>query len=180
MTTHQITLPFITEVLKLLKQGDFVLDLGAGEGRQAERFMEAGAVVTAIDKKSDVKLKNIDWRKTSVQDFIADNKNNQKYGIIFSQNLLQFLDKAWVFSELFPWLNNHLEPSGIIAIKTFYQEPEPAFSEPLVSLYNAEELQKGFADYQVILKNQAEVTGPDMKGKIRKFFITKLIIQKAV
>ncbi len=178
MMTDQASRKFITEVLKFLKPEDTVLDLGAGLGKQAERFAETGALVTAVDKRTNPKVKNIIWHKIPVEDFISNENNKQKYQIIFSQNLLQFLNKEWVFSELLPWLNNHLEPGGIIAIKTFYQQSEPAFPEPLSSLYNADELQNFFNDYKVILKNQEEIIDSDMKGKIRKFFLTKLIVQK--
>ncbi len=178
MTTDRISSKFIKEVLKFLKYEDRVLDLGAGLGSQSERFARAGALVTAVDKRTNPKLKNIVWHKTSVEDFIANASNQQNYRIIFSQNLLQFLNKEWVFVKLLPWLKDHLEPGGIVAFKTFYQEPEQAFTEPLSSLYNADELQNFFNDYRVIIKSQEEILDSDMKGKIRKFFITKLIIQK--
>lgn len=177
MTIDNVAHKFISEVLKLVKPDDRVLDVGAGLGHQAERFARAGAVVTAIDKRVNSELHDVTWHKISVEDFIADN-NNQKYKIIFSQNLLQFLDKEWVFSKLLPWLKDHLEPGGIIAIKTFYQEPEPVFPRPCLSFYSAEELLSGFDDFQIILEGQNEIVDFDINKVIRNFFITSLIIKK--
>lgn len=177
MTIDHASHKFISEVLKFVKPEDRVLDLGAGLGHQAERFARAGALVTAIDKRVDSELNNVTWHKISVEDFIADN-NSQKYKIIFSQNLLQFLDKEWVYGKLLPWLKDHLEPGGIISIKTFYQEPKPAFVRPCPSLYSAEDLLNKFADFQVILQGQKEIVGFDMNKVRRNFFITSLIIQK--
>lgn len=174
-------LKLIAELLLLIKGVKTVLDLGSGRGRAANFFAKNGCGVTAVDLKDNVEFNNpsVDWRFVKVEDFIGLPENhNKKWDLIFSQNLLQFLNKEWVYAKLLPWMKDHLEAGGIIAIKTFYQEPEPAFSRSCLSLYGAEDLLSKFADFQIILQGQKEIVNFDMNKVSRNFFITNLIIQK--
>jgi 2-polyprenyl-3-methyl-5-hydroxy-6-metoxy-1,4-benzoquinol methylase len=44
---------FALEVARLIRPGDYVLDLGCGEGRDSVYFAERGGVVTGIDLSAE-------------------------------------------------------------------------------------------------------------------------------
>lgn len=171
----------ITELFPFLKPNDEVLDLGAGLGKQAKFFAENGCKVTAVDANSKVEFKDlsIDWHLATIEDFISQSEyQNEKWSLIFSQNLLQFLEKDFVLNNLVPWIENHLVLGGLVAIRTFYQNPEPPFPKPLVSLYQLNELMEMFSGWQVILGKQFDQIGPSLDGSTRRFFCIDFIIKK--
>ena len=141
---------FTSIFLNHIKPGHKVLDLGAGSGDFSQMFADKGAIVTAVDSKIPVDLgESIIPKKMKIEEFIA-HENDERYDLIFLRNILQFLDKQWVFDVLLPWFQGHLNTGGIIGIETFYQEPEPAFDHPMRSLYSAPELSGHFLSWQEI------------------------------
>lgn len=169
---------FTKNYLSYIKSGDKVLDLGAGVGTYSRMFADKGAIVNAVDIKVPEDLgESIVPKKMKVEDFVDLNEEAQ-YGLVFMRNILQFLDKRWVFEILFPWLEEHLKKRGVIGIETFYSEPEPPFEHPLRSLYIAPELASYFLSWQELYNEQYEHRGPDMSGNMRKFFLTDMIVRK--
>ena len=112
-----------------------------------------------------------------VEAFIA-HENDERYDLIFLRNILQFLDKQWVFDVLFPWFQGHLNTGGIIGIETFYQEPEPPFGHPMRSLYSAQELSGHFLSWQEIYLEQYDHSGPDLSGITRHFYTSDILVKK--
>ena len=169
---------FTKTFLDYIKPGHKVLDFGAGEGNFTQMFLDRGAIVTAIDIRpptfSDNKLI---IKKMKIEDFCLGN-NDEKYDFIFARNVIQFIDKNFVFETLFPWIEKNLVPQGIVAIETFYQDPEPPFNHPMVSLYALEELISYFMTWKEIDAKEYDHMGLDMSGQTRKFFVSSLIAQK--
>ncbi|MEK7584489.1 MAG: methyltransferase domain-containing protein [Patescibacteria group bacterium] len=169
---------FTKVFLEQIRRGDTVLDLGTGSGEFSQMFADRGARVTAVDVRMPDDLDDaIVPKKMSVQDFIAETKDEQ-YDEIFLRNIIQFLDKQWVLDSLVPWLQDHVRAGGVVGIQTFYEEPRPPFDHPRKSLYSLEELAVAFPTWPELYREEREREGPDMEGNIRRFFIASLIVKK--
>lgn len=168
---------FTSTVLSRIQSGDVVLDLGAGQGRFARMFVEHGARVTAVDPQLPADLDaGITVQRMTVEAFCTISSPTA-YTCIFARNVIQFLDKAWVGEVLFPWMMAHLMPGGMIAISTFYHNPDPPFERLMPSLYTLDELLVAFPRWSELLSRQYQHRGPDMSGQLRTFFTTDLIVQ---
>lgn len=171
---------FSEKALEFVQPDSKVLDLGAGNGWFSKECLQRGAIVTAVDQKRLVEnLPEIDWQTVSIQDFIDQLPTSNTYNLIYSRNLIQFLDADWVETTLWPILLERLESGGIIAVQTFYQDPEPPFETRLSSVYTTNDLKKILPGLEVILEEQFSKQSPDMMGIPRMFFITNLIVKKA-
>ena len=170
---------FTSEFISLIRPGSRILDMGAGIGTFSQMFADKGALVTAVDIKIREGLdENIASKKLKVEEFVMHNSNDI-YDVAFMRNILQFLDKEWVFEILFPWLDEHLTRGGVVGIETFYKEPMPPFDHALRSLYTIRELAEHFLLWQELYSEQYEEYGPDMSGNFRQFFLSDLIVRKA-
>lgn len=169
---------FVDTTLHLVNPGHHVLDLGAGNGTFAQIFVERGARVTVVDISiRKITDPSVTTKKMRVEDFVEIEQTG-KFGLIFARNILQFLDKPWVFETLFPWLDDHLSSAGVIAVETFYQDPEPPFDHPMRSLYTLQELTTHFISWEELLARQYEHRSLDMSGHERTFFTTDMIVRK--
>ena len=89
MNTHDFTKTFLSH----LKLGQHVLDLGAGDGKFAQIFVERGAAVTAVDTRPmNINDAMIVPKQMTIEDFCAT-KSAEKYDLMFARNAIQFLDK---------------------------------------------------------------------------------------
>ena len=168
---------FTKKFLDLVWPSQTILDLGAGIGTYSEMFADRDALVTAVDKHIPNQIgDNITCVRMTAEKFITQDEHI--YDGAFFRNIMQFFDKTWTFEHLFPWLGNHLKPGGVIAIETFYQEPNPPFDHPLASLYTMQELQQYFGSWQEIYARHYEHKGSDMSGRNRQFYISDLIIRR--
>ena len=169
---------FTKTFLNLLKSNHHVLDLGAGEGNFSRMFLERGAVVTAVDSRIPKQdEENFNAVRMKIEDF-CNTPNTEKYDRFFLRNVIQFLDKSWVFEILFPWIENHSSNNAVIAIETFYQDPAPPFEHPMRSLYSLEVLTLHFMTWVEHFARQYSHVGLDMGGQTRTFFVSSLIVQK--
>jgi 2-polyprenyl-3-methyl-5-hydroxy-6-metoxy-1,4-benzoquinol methylase len=169
---------FTNTFLDCIKPGHHVLDLGAGQGNFTQMFVERGARVTAVDiRLPKLQDTSIISEKTSIEEFCASEQSGQ-YDRIFARNVLQFLDKPWVFKTLFPWMEEHITVQGIIGIETFYQDPEPPFEHVMRSLYPLKELTAHFMSWTELYVRDYCHSGLDMSGQIRKFFLSSLIVKR--
>ena len=163
--------------ISFIKPGHRVLDLGANQGEYSQIFIDNGAKVTAVDYNlPDLLGKDIIVKKMKVEEFI--NQDSDKYDMVFMSNILQFLEKQWVVEILVPWLDKHMTTDAVIGMRTFYQEPEPPFDHPMISLYTIGDLTHYFMSWQELYAKQYDHYGPDMKGNTRHFFISDMIIKK--
>lgn len=169
---------FTTTFLNCIQPGHHVLNLGAGEGKFAQMFVERGASVTMVDTQlPKIQDANVHVQQMSIEEFCAI-ENPDRYDGIFARNSIQFLDKNWVHETLFPWLEDHSSDNGIIAIETFFQNPEPPFNRHMKSLYALKELQSHFLSWNEMYAREYSHLGLDMSGQTRKFFVSSLIVQK--
>lgn len=174
---------FINTFSDCINPGHKVLDFGAGEGEFYQMFLDRGAFVTAVDMRPPAfQEANLVVKKMKIEDFCASEEGGQ-YDLVFMRNVIQFLDKSWVYETFFPWIDKHLVKGGIVAIETFYQDSEPAFARLALSLWTLTELASFFmTETKIYTKElyakQYDYLGFDMNGQTRKFFVTSLIIQK--
>lgn len=168
---------FVNAFADFIKKGHKVLDLGSDLGIYCDIFVERGASVIAVDIEKYQHLNNaVDFRFQSVESFVET--NTADYDLIFMRNILQFLDKEWVFEILFPWLYKQTTREGVIGIKTFYQEPDPPFMHSIRSTFSSEELIYQLPLWHEVYVKEYEHDGPDLAGEMRHFFITDLIMKK--
>lgn len=156
-----------------------MLDLGAGEGKQAEFFARVGIKVTAVDQTAPpVRLRGVDWHVCTVESFLASLNETDTYDIIFNQNLIQFLSKEFVTQTFFPTLTRHLAPDGLMATRTFWRDPVPPFKQACASLYMLEELLPHFTGWNILLQRQFDYRGKDLREQERQFYITDVIAKR--
>ena len=77
-------------------------------------------------------------------------------------------------------MEKHISSKGIIAIETFYLDPEPPFDHPTRSLYTLKELTRHFMSWNEIFAQEYDHMGLDMNGNTRRFFVASLIVQKSL
>lgn len=142
-------------------------------------FVERGARVTAVDTRIPA-LQDplIAAKRMKIEDFCETEKPG-RYDLIFARNVLQFLDKHWVFETLFPWVEEHIIQRGIVAVETFYQDPEPPFDHRMRSLYTLKELTAHFMPWTEVFAREYSHHGFDMSGQARTFFVSSLIVERA-
>lgn len=166
---------FTDHVLDVINPGDSVLDIGGGDGKFAKMFIDRGARVTIVDPKAIASTAEQSIVETKTIEAYCREIHSEKYDAMFLRNVIQFLDRTWVFESLIPWMKEHLTERGIIAIKTFYQNPEPPFARPVTSTYSLIELQRQFLAWTELLGEQYVHQGSDMLGQLRKFFSVDII-----
>lgn len=171
---------FSQKTLEYVYPGSKVLDLGAGDGWFSRECVARLALVTAVDTQPAVTPHpQIDWDVTNVKDYLERLPAIEMFDVIFSRNLVQFLDTDWVKETMFPMLLKHLSPNGVIAIQTFYQDPEPPFESKVTSLFTLSGLKDVLLPTKILNERQFSETSPDMNGVTRTFFVTNIIAQKS-
>lgn len=163
----------------LLQPGWRVLDLGAGEGKQAKHMAGLGMKITAVDRKPPKeKYASISWNTLPIQEWMVKLSDDDFFDAILARNSLQSFEKPMVQGELFPILSRCLKSGGLFAIETFYKEPVPPFDHPFKSLWDETELKRSFAGWEVIASETQEEHTPDLSGRPRDFYKTGLLVRK--
>lgn len=163
----------------LLKPNWRVLDLGAGEGKQAKQMLEFGVKVVAVDKKEPKEKDGaISWNVSPIEEWIIHLAEEDFFDAILARNSLQFFDKAIVENKLLPTLSKHLKSGGLFEIETFFKEPEPPFANPFRSLWTEDELKKIFIGWEVIASEIGKENTTDLNGQLRDFYKTCLLFRK--
>lgn len=155
-----------------------VVDLGAGEGKYAQILSSNGHQVIAVDKNPQPLVEGIEQIHSSVEDWITNLSPDSRADGFLLKNVIQFIDKDFVFDTLIPKLIHHLNPNGIIGIETFTQPPIPPFEITHRSHYDITELRPLFQGWEMLMSDNIENDGKDMNGNIRHFFITRLVARK--
>lgn len=170
---------FIALFLSLIKKGNKVLDLGAGDGRYSVLIAKKDVFVSAVDKEVPSKyISGVAWKAMPIEDWLKALKPKDRFDAILGKNILQFFKADFVEKKLLPKLSAHLNPGGIIALETFYKAPKPPFYKPHNSYWTDEDLYKFFPKWTVILKESVKRHGRDMDGRRRNFFLARLILKK--
>jgi 2-polyprenyl-3-methyl-5-hydroxy-6-metoxy-1,4-benzoquinol methylase len=165
-------------LLSHLNPGMTVLDLGAGEGRQAEEMAKMGAKVIAVDRREpSAKHPNIEWAIQPIEEWVKTLDPSLMFDAIHARNIIQFFPYEWTLGTLIPLLQSHLKPGGFMSIETFYKNPVPPFERPFSSLYSLDDLSPLFADWNTIHSSMEEIDTHDLQGFPRHFFGTSLLVQ---
>lgn len=166
----------IHQTLDSLAPGRSFLDLGAGDGRNALRYANLGATVTATDVRpcpAELTHDRITWVRADIRDFA---NRHEKYDAIFAINLIQFLEKEFVRTKFRDFLTRSLRPGGTCALRAFRGQPTPSFEgSAFASFWNCENLVEMLQDFQVISKSDYDREGTDYRGNKRTFRLTECI-----
>jgi len=169
----------LDQFYSLLKPGWRVLDLGAGEGKQAKQMTDLGMKVTAVDsKKPQEQDPAVSWNVLPIQEWIITLSNNDIFDAILARNSLQFFKKDMAQDELFPILSKHLKSGGLLAIETFYKDPEPPFERPFWSYWDEDELKMNFVGWEIIQSGMGKENNPDLAGRLKDFYKTWILVKK--
>ncbi len=169
----------LEKLLPYIKHGGKVLDLGCGKGAKTKKLFQKSGYVTAVDKKiTKTKSRGILWICMDIQEYIKVVRKDKCFDVIFMHNVIQFLPKRYIHSTLIPWLRQHVAHGGMVAIRTFYRDPDPPFTHPLASYHTLDELRRYFPGWKVIHQKQFKIDSNDMQNFERRFFVSDLIMRK--
>ena len=170
---------FFNKFSELLKPGLTVLDLGAGSGRHAKYMAKNGLNVVAVDRAAnDPHVPNITWHTMEIQNWLSSIPSDEKYDAILMRNIIQFFSSEYIKDTLLPTLLSHLKPDGIVAIETFFRDPEPAFPKRFNSYWTVEDLKDLFPQWKVIFATESAEDRSDLHGTGRKFYLTDIIVTR--
>jgi 2-polyprenyl-3-methyl-5-hydroxy-6-metoxy-1,4-benzoquinol methylase len=156
-----------------------ILDLGSGNGRIAGRLAERGAKVTAVDRvSSSSHLDGVTFITAEAVAYVDQLAADEKFDLIVLRNLIQFLDGQVVLKHVLPKLMSHVAPDGLIALGTFYRDPDPPFERPIRSVYTLPDIRSVFSTWPEIFADQRQETMNDLRGQERLFYVTELIVQR--
>lgn len=150
-----------------IQPGTRGIDLGAGDGELPARLAESYDMV-AVDKRApDYHHDRLIWRQMSVEDWAIE-PDGEPFDFILSRNLVQFLDKPFVFETLLPAIKRRVKPDGVIAIKTFSANPEPALGIAFPTFFRVEEIAAHFDGWTVVLsinepRRSRALDGPEIR-----------------
>jgi tellurite methyltransferase len=146
---------FALEVAQLVRPGDYVLDLGCGEGRDSVFFAARGAVVFGVDPSADglakarrlARLRGI--RVRWVHGPATGLLPTGLFDLIFSCGSLHYVSRARR-DDLFARLRAMTRPGGHQAHLVFTDDLVHEEKGEIVEYYRAGELRGAFADWQVL------------------------------
>ena len=166
---------FLERFYKLIQPGFRVLDLGAGQGKQAKKALELGTQVIAIDRDEPMSRDPaIQWHIEPIEQWI-NSAEIHSFNAVLVRNVIQFFDKKFVADTLLPKLKTLAKEKGVVAIETFYRNPEPPFEKDFLSYWTKDELENNFADWEIIYSTMYAADGKDLGGQDRRFYRTNLI-----
>ena len=167
-----------SQFIEQLSPNSTVVDLGSGAGMYSKKLLDLGHQVIAVDKRIVLDVPGIDFRHQTIQDFITNLPPDFKADGWLLKNVIQFIDKEYILNTLIPILKARTSPNGVIAIETFFKDPEPAFDHPFASYYHLTDLTPLFSDWNTLYEKKEMDEHSDMNGTIRNFAITSLLVRK--
>ena len=139
------------------------IDLGAGDGELPARLAESYDMVAVDRHPPEYFHDRLIWRQMRVEDW-ATEPDGEPFDFVLSRNLVQFLDKPFVFDVLIPAIKRRVRPGGIVAIKTFSANPEPALGIAFPTFFVAEEIAARFDGWTEILRLNEPRRSPALTG----------------
>ena len=150
---------FALEVARLIRPGDYVLDLGCGEGRDSVFFAELGAVVTGVDVSAEGLAKakrlagargvRVSWWPGSITETLPPGL----FDLIFSCGSIHYVPRA-ERGALFARLKALTRAGGHQAHLVFTRDLVHEEKGEIVEYFNAGELHDAFVDWQTIKRGQ--------------------------
>ena len=170
----------IIELLNHIQKGK-VLDLGCGYGRNALFLAQKGFDIECVDNSEEAlklfsklknkKIDNVVFTNKNVADF----KFKEKYDIILSINLFQFL-KLEQIKKLIDDMKAHTEINGFNVISAFTEDNQ---FKNFGYLFRKGELKRLYSDWN-ILDYSEYITEREKHGvgKLHRHGVVRLIAQK--
>lgn len=115
---------------KLIEPGDKVLDLGGGNGKFIEPFVDFGCVVTLIDKDRDVLYKTEEFFKLKntnieiIHESLENFEFKNKYKGITISNVLPFIQDKEKVAEIIEKSFENLDDGGFLFFTLFGEQDE--------------------------------------------------------
>jgi len=149
-----------------------VLDLGAGQGRNAAFLAKNGCMITCVDS-SEIAIKYL--RENFPDDCkiihckIEDFEDKSTYDMIVSTATLHFLKREQIFLT-FNRIKDMLKAGGIVCITMFIDDRG----------IKTGELKNAFCDFDILLYEEEIITDPGHPGapEPHKHQVARLIAQK--
>jgi len=141
-----------------LTRGKRVLDIAAGNGRNAVFLAQQGFAVDAVDI-SDTGLAQFTGKHSGIHPICADLDDFdipvRRYDLIIN---IKYLNR-----RLFPYIREGLTSGGILIFQTFLDSPEPAKDQPVCRDYllRENELLHAFLSLKVLMYKEAKETHHD-------------------
>ena len=161
-----------------MKTGSRCLDLGAGDGRLWNLPVRNKAQVVAIDicESPDIVPAQVQWIHGDLRRGLAGVLfSEERFDFIMCVNLIQFLPRDCALRTLLPSLALYARPGCRLVIETFYNQPHPAFLEPVPSLYRFEELVAALPGWQIENGGEYEADDKGYDGQTRHWSVTDLL-----
>ncbi len=169
---------FRSHCLNKVESGMIGADLGAGCGRWAQVLANRGALITAVDKIAAPEgcHHRIAWAQMRVEEWLEQLDPRARFDFIVTFNLIHFLDREYVLNELIPKLATRIHPGGWIAIRTFYQDPEPSPNEKgSFSLYTPQDLLGALPQWRTYRAYKDQDHSKGQCGTFRLWHITDVL-----
>ncbi len=173
-------------LVKKLPQGAKVLDLGAGDGRNAIFLAKKGFDVTAVDvsEAGIKKLEKIAGEKgakvkTKVQD-MREFKFDEQYDLIISHGCLHMIErKEW--QKLIERIRENTKLGGYNVILVFTDKIEPSknLKEFMVGLFREGEIFSLYSDWEII-QQKSYVFNDKHPGGVRHTHSVNKIVAKKI
>ena len=175
---------FALEVARLVQPGDYVLDLGCGEGRDSVFFAERGAVVWGVDvsaagldkarrlaRKHRVRVR---WIHGPASDLLPSGP----FDLIYSCGSLHYVSRDRR-AALFARLRAVTRPGGHHAHLVFTDRLVHEEKGEIVEYYRAGELREAFVDWQ-ILKGDDHVISCAQDGTVHGHAVEEIVATRPV
>ncbi|MFA5070531.1 MAG: methyltransferase domain-containing protein [Patescibacteria group bacterium] len=187
---NQTPSKLIQIILPHLIIGSHFFDLGCGRGREAIFMAEKGFKVTAVDSSAEAitrikeiaeknNLNNIEAICADVNDFVIE---ADKYEVIYSANLLQFLPKEKALA-IIDDIKRKIKKDGYVVIAAF-TPADPSYNLPeekrFKAYFNPDELKKIFSDFKIIHYFEGVIPDKGHPGKSEphEHGVARIIAQK--
>jgi tellurite methyltransferase len=175
---------FALEVARLVEPGDYVLDLGCGEGRDSVFFAERGAVVWGVDlsaaglEKAQRLARKRGVRVRFIQAAVDDLLPAGPFDLIYSCGSLHYVSRARR-ATLFARLRAMTRPGGHHAHLVFTDRLVHEEKGEIVEYYHAGELREAFVDWQ-ILKRAEHVISCAQDGSVHGHAVDEIVAARPV
>jgi tellurite methyltransferase len=175
---------FALEVARLVRPGDYVLDLGCGEGRDSVFFAGRGAVVFGVDvseaglAKARRLARRREVRVRWVQGPVTGLLPTGPFDLIFSCGSLHYVPRDGR-AALFARLRAMTRPGGHQAHLVFTDRLVHEEKGEIVEYYNAGELREAFLDWQ-ILKRADHVISCAQDGTVHGHAVEEIVAARPV
>jgi tellurite methyltransferase len=170
---------FALEVARLIRPGDYVLDIGCGEGRDSVFFASLGAIVTGVDISAEGLAKarrlarargvRVGWWQGCVTGTLPPGP----FDLIYSCGSIHYVPRA-ERAALFARLKTVTRPDGKQAHLVFTRDLVHEEKGEVVEYFDAGELHDAFVDWRTI-KRGGHVISCAQDGTVHGHAVEELV-----